>query len=157
MPVSLPRNNQTRGTCPHAWGWGLGIRSYRHLDRQLGRLAAFAGEQRWTVVAALTDVVSGLHENRRGLHQPLNLAQERRASLVVVEYRDRLARFGLGYLEPFLHAFGVRIVVMESPVKDDQQKLVEDLIAITTSFSARIYGQGGGKTMGATVRRAEPR
>ncbi len=125
-----------------------------NLDRQLGRLTTYAAEQHWTVVAALTDVASGLNEERRGLHQLLDLARERRASVVVVEYRDRLARFGLGYLETFLHAFGVRVVVMESPVKDDQQELVEDLIAITTSFSARIDGTRGGKKVGATVRQA---
>jgi predicted site-specific integrase-resolvase len=94
-----------------------------NLDRQLGRLTAFATEQHWTVVAALTDVASGLNKKRRGLHQLLNIVRERQAGIVVVEYRDRLARFGLGYLEPFLHAFGVRIVVMESPVKDDPQEL----------------------------------
>ena len=125
-----------------------------NLDRQLGRLTAFAAEQHWTVVAALTDVASGLNEQRRGLHQLLDLARDHQASLVVVEYRDRLARFGLGYLQTFLHAFGVRVVVMESPVKDDQQELVEDLIAITTSFSARMYGKRGGKKIGATVRQA---
>ncbi len=95
-----------------------------------------------------------MNEKRRGLHQLLDLARDRQASLVVVEYRDRLARFGLNYLETFLHAFAVRVVVMESPVKDDQQELVEDLIAITTSFSARIYGERGRKKMGATVRQA---
>ena len=125
-----------------------------NLDRQLGRLTAFAAEQHWTVVAALTDVASGLNEQRRGLHQLLDLAQQHQASMVVVEYRDRLARFGVGYLETFLHAFGVRVVVMESPVKDDQQELVDDLIAMTTSFAARIYGKRGGKKMGATVRQA---
>ena len=125
-----------------------------NLDRQLGRLTAFAAEQHWTVVAALTDVASGLDEKRRGLHQLLDLAREHQAGLVVVESRERLARFGLGYLETFLHAFGVRVVVMESPPKDDPQELVDDLIAITTSFSARIYGQRGGKKMGATVRQA---
>ena len=109
-------------------------------------------EQHWTVVAARTDVASGLNEERRGLHQLLDLARERQASVVVVEYRDRLARFGLGYLETFLHAFGVRVIVMENRVKDDQQELVEDLIAITTSFSARIYGKRGGEKMGSTVR-----
>jgi len=125
-----------------------------HLDRQLGRLTAFAAEQHGTVVAALTDVASGLNEKRRGLHQLLDRAREHQASLVLVEYRDRLARVGLGYLEPFLHAFGVRVVVMESPVQDDQQELVDDLIAMTPSFSARIYGKRGGKKMGATVRQA---
>ncbi|PSR23603.1 MAG: resolvase [Sulfobacillus acidophilus] len=123
-----------------------------HLDRQLGRLTAFAAEQQWPLVAALTDVASGLNEQRRGLHQLLDLARDHRASLVIVESRDRLARVGLGYLETFLHAFGVRVVVVESPVNDDQQELVEDLIAITTSFSAQIYGQRGGQKMGAAVR-----
>ena len=74
--------------------------------------------------------------------------------MVVVEYRDRLARFGFAYLETFLHAFGVRVVVMEQTVKGDQQELVEDLIAITTAFSARIVGKRGGKKMGSTVRQA---
>jgi len=73
-------------------------------------------------------------------------------SIVVVEYRDRLARFGFAYLETFLHAFGVRVVIMEHTVKDDEQALVEDFIAITPAFSARIDGKHGGKKMSATVR-----
>lgn len=37
--------------------------------------------------------------------------------------------------------------------KDHMQKeLVEDLIAITTSFSARIYGQRGGKKVTAKIK-----
>ena len=125
-----------------------------NLDRQWGRLTAFAAEQRWTVVAALTDVASGLNEKRRGLHQLLDLAQQPQAGIVVVEYRDRLAPFGFGYLETFLHAFGVRVVMTDQPTKDDPQELVDDFIAITTSFSARIYGKRGGEKIGATVRQA---
>ncbi|WP_158246354.1 recombinase family protein, partial [Sulfobacillus sp. hq2] len=77
------------------------------------------------------------------LHRLLDLAQQHQAGIVAVESQDRLARFGFTYLESYLHAFGVRVVVMEHTVKDDQQELVEDLIAITTSFSARIYGKRG--------------
>ena len=124
------------------------------MDRQWGRLTAFAAEQRWPVVAALTDVASGLNEKRRGLHQLLDLAQQPQAGIVVVEYRDRLARFGFGYLETFLRAFGVRVVMTDQTTKDDPQELVDDFIAITTSFSARIYGKRGGKKIGATVRQA---
>ena len=42
---------------------------------------------------------------------------------------------------------------MDQAIKDDQQELVDDLIAITTSCSAQIYGKRGGG-MGATVRQA---
>ena len=125
-----------------------------NLDRQLGRLTAFAAEQHWTVVAALTDVASGLEENRKGLHQLLELARDHQASLVAVESRDRLARFGLGYLEAYLHAFGVRVVAMESTAKDDAGELVEDLIAVATSFSSQIYGKRAGREMGVMVRQA---
>jgi len=125
-----------------------------NLDRQLGRLTTFAAEQHWTVVAALTDVASGLNEKRRGLHQLLALAQQHQADIVVVENKDRLARFGFAYLETFLQAFGVRVVIMEQTAKDDQRELVEDLMAITTSFSARIYGKHGGKKVATTVRQA---
>ncbi len=125
-----------------------------NLDRQLGRLTAFAAEQRWTVVAALTDVASGLNEKRQGLLRLLDLAQQHQAGIVAVEYQDRLARFGFTYLERYLHAFGVRVVVLEHTGKDDQQELVEDLIAITTSFSARIYGKRGGEKISSTVRQA---
>jgi len=72
-----------------------------NLDRQLGRLTAFAAEQPWQVVAALTDVASGLNEKRRGLHPLLELAQQHQASVVAVEDKDRLARFGFAYLETF--------------------------------------------------------
>ena len=115
-----------------------------NLDRQLGRLTTFATEQPWRVVAAWTNVASGLNEKRRGLHQLLELAQQHQADIVAVEYKDRLARFGFAYLETFLQAFGVRVVIMEQTAKEDQRELVEDLMAITTSFSARIYGKRGG-------------
>ena len=97
------------------------------------------------MVAALTDVASGLNEKRRGLHQLLELAQQHQADIVAVEYKDRLARFGFAYLETFLQAFDVRVVIMEHTAQDDQQELVEALMAITPALSARIYGQRGGK------------
>ena len=40
------------------------------LDRQLGRLTSFAAEPQGTVIAALPDVASDLHEKRRGSTTP---------------------------------------------------------------------------------------
>ena len=59
-----------------------------NLDRQLGRLTAFAAERRWTVVAALTDVANGLNEKRRGLHQLLDLARQEPVGIVSTETPD---------------------------------------------------------------------
>lgn len=58
---------------------------------------------------------------------------------IVVEHRDRLARFGSEYIEAALAASGRRLIVIEpDEVKDD---LVQDMIDVLTSFCARLYGR----------------
>ena len=52
-----------------------------------------------------------------------------------------MTRFGFEYLEYFFEKFGARIeIVFGEEPKDDYQELVEDLIAIVTSFAGRLYG-----------------
>ncbi|SDF20954.1 Resolvase, N terminal domain [Thermoanaerobacter thermohydrosulfuricus] len=62
---------------------------------------------------------------------------------VVIEYPDRLVRFGFEYLKFFMESFGVELIVLngEENKEDVNKELAEDLIAIVTSFAARIYGQ----------------
>ncbi|PTQ53527.1 MAG: hypothetical protein HSCHL_2022 [Hydrogenibacillus schlegelii] len=59
---------------------------------------------------------------------------------------DRLARFGFDYLERHLKFCGVEIEVI-SPKEPEEAhaELVQDLLAIVTSFSARIDGDRGGR------------
>jgi len=70
------------------------------------------------------------------------MAKKRRIDAVVVAYKDRLTRFGFTYLKELFEAYGVKVIVAfhEEP-KDYYQELVEDLIAIVTSFAGRIYGK----------------
>ncbi len=69
------------------------------------------------------------------------MVANRRTDAVVITYKDRLTRFGFEYLEFFFRKFGVRIeVVFGDEPKDAHQELVEDLIAIVTSFAGRLYG-----------------
>ena len=49
---------------------------------------------------------------------------------------------------------GVRVIVREHTVQDDPQDLVDEWIAITPAFSARINGQRGGTKLAATGRHA---
>ncbi len=65
------------------------------------------------------------------------------ASVVVVEHRDRLARFGVEYLEAALSAQGRRIVVTDQGETDDD--LVRDVIEVLTSMCARLYGRRGAR------------
>ena len=65
----------------------------------------------------------------------------------VVEYRDRLARFGFGYLKEFCGSFNVWIDEVDDrcPAKEPEEELVEDMISIVTNSSARLYGKRGGR------------
>jgi putative resolvase len=61
------------------------------LERQVQRLQAFAQEQGWTEVKAVTEIGSGLNGKRKKL---LRILRDPQVVRMVVEHRDRLARFG---------------------------------------------------------------
>lgn len=117
-----------------------------NLDRQEDRLIAYAYRHGYNIVNVFKEVASGINENRKQLLKLLNGLKEKQAEFVIVEYKDRLARFGYEYLYKYITDIGASVVIVDTKEnKDIQQELVEDLIAITTSFSARIYGARGGR------------
>lgn len=119
----------------------------QYLKNQELRLQAYADStgQRYSIIS---EIASGVNENRRGLKKLLNLAKKGNVKKVIIEYPDRLARFGYQYLKFILEAFGVELIVLHDREKngheDLQQELAEDLIAVVSSFAARIYGKRGG-------------
>jgi len=112
------------------------------LERQKQHLLKYARTRNYEVAAILEDVASGLDENRKGLNKLFNMVDRREIGVVIVSFKDRLTRFGFEYLEELFKAYGVPIIVafQEEP-KDYYQELVEDLLAIVTSFAGRIYGK----------------
>lgn len=128
------------------------------LRNQIARLEAFARERGWEY-EVIAEVASGVNENRRGLVKLLNRAKNGELERVVVEYEDRLARFGLGYVRRFLEAFGVELVVLNGKESQEvHEELAEDLVAVVSSFAARIYGKRGsrsGRTRDAQAGKAE--
>lgn len=116
-----------------------------NLTRQQARLQQYCETNHLPIISIIEDTASGINENRRGLQKLIKLAQRGAIDTIVVESRDRLARFGFTYLEQLFQSFGVQIRVVKSEEKNHQEELVEDLIAILTSFSARIHGKRGGR------------
>ena len=110
------------------------------LERQLGRLVTYASEQKLKVVKSVTEIGSGLNGRR---HKLLELLKDSTMGGIVVEHRDRLARFGSDYIEATLSASGRKLYVIdEAEMKDD---LVQDMIDVLTSFCARLYGRRSAK------------
>jgi len=106
------------------------------LDRQVVRVLEATTKQSIPVTQTVTEVGSGLNGHRRKL---LKLLADPKVSVVAVEHRDRLMRFGSEYVEAALAAQGRRLLVVDSEeMKDD---LVRDMIEVLTSFCARLYGR----------------
>lgn len=117
-----------------------------NLDRQKSRLLDYCGSKEYKVVHTVEDVASGINENRRGLRKLVELSEKGEIDRIVVEYKDRLARFGYDYINELFSTHGVEIeCVDENGEKSYEKELVEDMLAIVSSFSARLYGRRGGK------------
>jgi putative resolvase len=71
------------------------------------------------------------------------LLADPKAETIIVEHRDRLARFGVEHLEAALRAQGRSIQVVEDgEVVDD---LLRDMTEVLTSLCARLYGRAGAR------------
>lgn len=114
------------------------------LERQLGRLADHASRDKMMVVRAVTEIGSGLNGRRTKV---MKLLADPTVKTIVVEHRDRLARFGSEYIEAAMSASGRKIVVVDqTEMKDD---LVQDMVDVLTSFCARLYGRRAAKNRAA--------
>ena len=113
----------------------------RHdLDRQVARLTDWATANGHLVGEVVTEAGSGLNGKRPKLRRILS---DPSASVVVVEHRDRLARFGAGHLEAALSAHGRKVVVADPGETADD--LVRDMIEVLTFMCARLYGRRGAR------------
>lgn len=88
-----------------------------------------------------TDVASGLKTDRPGLAKLCKQVAQGQIRSVVITYPDRLTRFGLEYLDRLFRRAGTTITALQQPPSQSvQEELVQDLIAIITSFSGRVHG-----------------
>ncbi|WP_433516212.1 IS607 family transposase [Nonomuraea sp. CA-143628] len=106
------------------------------LDRQTARVVEGANLLGLAVGEVVKEIASGLNGPRRKLHR---LLSDPKVEVIVVEHRDRLARFGVQHLETALSASGRRLVVLDP--KESTDDLVRDMTDALTSMCARLYGQ----------------
>nr|WP_246112331.1 IS607 family transposase [Thermococcus aciditolerans] len=111
------------------------------LERQVEYLKNYSSSKGYQVAKILTDISSGLNENRKGLKQLFKLIESGEVTKVVITHRDRITRFGFKYLEQYFNSHGVEIeVIFDDEEKTPEKELVEDLLAIVTSFAGKLYG-----------------
>jgi predicted site-specific integrase-resolvase len=108
-----------------------------NLERQKDRLVGYANAKGYIVSKIVTEIGSGLNDHRPKLE---GLLLDRSITVIVVEHKDRLARFGLNYIEKLMLLDGRKIEVI-NPEHAPKADLMADFVSIVTSFCARLYGQ----------------
>ena len=108
-----------------------------NLEGQTERLVQYATVKGYTTVRVVKEVGSGLNDSRKKLESLLEAADY---DILIVEHKDRLARFGTHYLDILLKRCGVRLEIVNL-ADNGRDELMQDLIAIITYFAARLYGQ----------------
>ena len=112
------------------------------LERQVEHLLNYAREHGFEVRGVVREVASGLNDKRPKLMRLLRMVAEHEVDAVLVEYKDRLTRFGYNYLDFFCQSHGCKLISINDEVKKDAlQELVEDMISVVQSFCARLYGR----------------
>lgn len=112
------------------------------LDRQVEQITKHFDQRLFEDIIVITDVSSGLNDNRKGLLKLMKLAQPGKVTDIAISYKDRLTRFGFNYLKIYFESYNVKIHIVNQQEKEKTvyEELVEDLISIVASFSGKLYG-----------------
>jgi predicted site-specific integrase-resolvase len=108
------------------------------LRSQTEGLRRYAQAKGWQLVRVVEEFGSGVNDQRKKL---THLLTHRDYDVLLVEHKDRLTRFGFSWFETIC-PFKIEVV---NRAEDKTSDLMQDLVAILTSFSARLYGQRRGR------------
>lgn len=105
------------------------------LQYQIKRCLDFCAANGYAVCDTYHEIASGMNDSRKKLWEMINS----KPTMIVIENKDRLTRFGFRYLNDLLLNQNCKIVVINDN-DNDEQDLMKDMISIVTSFCCRLYG-----------------
>lgn len=90
----------------------------------------------------ISDIGSGLNYNKKGLKELIHLICTEQCSQVVVNYRDRLVRFGFDLIKDICQEHDVKLTVInQTKAECSNEELVKDVLSVITAYSAKLYGK----------------
>ena len=110
------------------------------LGRQIETVANYCSANGYQF-RIIEDMGSGLNYNKKGLKELIQLINNREISRIVINYKDRLLRFGFEIIENLCYLNNIKIeIINQTENKPYQEELVDDVLSIITVFSAKLYG-----------------
>lgn len=112
------------------------------LERQVGRVLSHCVIKKYQVIQVFEEVGSGMSDERPKLKRLFKFVESGQIDRVIVEHRDRLCRFMFQFLVDYFASHGVQIEWVDEVLgKSYEEELVEDILSLMSSFSAKIYGK----------------
>ena len=113
----------------------------KDLSSQKQRIYDFALSSGLTIEKEISEIKSGMNfKDRNGLNELISEVIANKVDNVIVENKDRLARFGFELLEKLFESFGTKIIVISNADNMTyEQELTQDLISIIHYFSMKSY------------------
>ena len=107
-----------------------------NLDTQATRLTQYSIAKGYQITEVVKEVGSGVNDNRKKLKK---LLESDNWGTLVIEHQDRLTRFGFNYIQILLNKEGREIEIVNL-AEDEKSDLMQDLVSVIYSFSAKMYG-----------------
>jgi excisionase family DNA binding protein len=93
-----------------------------NLERQKDRLRKHAEAKSYKYMM-IDEIASGINEKRNGIHKLIKMCFEGKVERVLIEYKDRLARFGYEYLDAIFNNLEITVEVVETKKKKYEEEL----------------------------------
>lgn len=123
---------------------GLHPGTEAEVESRVGSLAGKAESMGLCVRKVITDVGSGVDEDRGGLNELLNYISENPGTCVVVKSKNQLATVGWNFLKRFLDTQGCRIVETDSaPGSSEKELLYDDIMNLADRLRNMVAGRPG--------------
>ncbi len=117
------------------------------MEYQVDRLKQFCLAKGYSIQKEYREVASGMNDNRPKFWKML----DSEPTLIIIENKDRLTRFGFNYLERLLDKQQCQIEVIHQD-EEDETDLIKDLVSITTNFCCRLYGIRSGQNKSKKIK-----
>lgn len=125
------------------------------LNRQVELMEMFCSAKGWKY-KVLTDIGSGLNYNKKGLLELIKQIETNQIDRLVINYKDRLLRFGSEIIFEICKWHNVDVVIVsEDESKTYEEELVDDVLSIITVFSAKLYGSRSHKNKAVVEKNKE--
>ena len=101
-------------------------------------------------VESILDLGSGINFNKKGLNKLILMIINKDLSVLVINHKERLLRFGFELINQICILNNIKIVIIEEQKnKSFEFELSENIIEIMTVFCAKLYGKRSNKNKAA--------